>query len=68
MDRWIYSICDLANHFINIPHPFYEVAEIHTANPVCTSANNIWLRLSHLSQFILLIVVVVVSHTDCQDL
>jgi hypothetical protein len=59
----------VATQFINMPHPFYEVAEVHTASPVCTSASNIWLRLSHLSQFLQFsTVVVVVSHnSDCQD-
>jgi len=46
----------VAMNFINLPHPFYEVAEVHTASPVCTSASTIWLR-----QFIHLI-----SSSGCQ--
>lgn len=36
----------VATNIINLPHPFNEVAEVHTASQVCTSASNIWLRLS----------------------
>jgi hypothetical protein len=57
MVTWIYSVddCGVASDFINLPHPFYEVVEVHTVSPVCTSTSNIWLRLSHLKQFIHLI-------------